>query len=317
MYSEDRIKEIQGKFEQFYLGTKILALVAMLPFLLITNAFLCFSLPDKESLVYIIIINSISFVIFLLLVSLFQRKQSDFLKRIYDNSGVSKILKWTKGLFPNTYVFIVFKIFLLVILFDLAISILSFPEDKSYYYSYLVAVFIFLSSVIVFRLLFYSNEKVKQNIRVLVDQMLSTENRRHSKILYRFLIWLLVFITAYYYFVPSLETTNALYILLIVFSFFIIYLDYWRNAFRNKKGFLKVLAFIATVLFLVLPFLSPKNQYRIPFIDISQDVAYKPSLEESLKERLELINRNDSTGNLYIICAMGGGSRAGYIQLLC
>lgn len=313
MYSKERIEDILKRHDQFYLGTKILALVAMLPFLLVTNAFLSFSQNLNLNTFEVILLNSASFIIFLILAYVFKLRKPVLSKKVSQLLKLDTISKKIKDIFPNTYFFIVFRILFLVVLLALPFAFFRFPPGKLFYLSYLVAFYIFISSVIVFRLLFYSDETGNKDIKKLVVQMLGDENRKHSRKLYLFLIWPLFAVTFYYYMVPSLETTNALYILLVVFSFFIIYLDFWRNLFHNKNGFWKGVAFIATVLFLVLPFLSNKNQFRIPFIDVANDMESKTSLEAGLKERLEVINQKDSTGNIYIICAMGGGSRAGYI----
>lgn len=315
MYSAEKIEEIQKpeNFKNFYLSTKIRAFMAMLPFLIVSNAFLAFSREPDSSIITILLFNSISFAVFLLLPYLFG------LKIPYLPGPKIPFLKFfrkIKNAISVEYISILIKIIILILL--LSVLFVSFIKPIVSYpgfnlLSIIIAIYVFISSVIVFKLLFYSNESGEEGIKSLVARMLSNENRKNSKKLYLFLFFLLIGVVLYYYFVPSLASTNSLYILLTVFSFYIIYLDYWRNLFNNKKGFWKMAAFFATILVLVLPFISSEKQFTIPLLDTGGNNIPHITLEDRLKQRYDDIMKKDSTGNIFIVCAMGGGSRAGYI----
>lgn len=287
---------------RYYLSTKLLAFIAMVPFLIITNSF--FSHGTQMGLPEIILVNSVSFVGFIALSYGFQRTGKWKFTEIIFGPLEKRII--------NPYIRILVKIFFWVIIISTILGIFTFSEIIL---KYIVAIFMFTSSAIVFRLLFYSNEVGaidEEATRKILREMTGTSNRRHSRILYRWIIWSLLAVTLYYYLVPSLERTSALYILLIVFSFFIIYLDYWRNVITNRNRWWKTIGFISTALFLIVPFISHDKQFRILFQELPKDIP-QSSLEDELVKRIEYINARDSSDNIYIVCAMGGGSRAGYI----
>ncbi len=292
-------------YKKFYLMTKILAFIAMLPFLLVCNAFLFYSLPVDSGIVKIFLYNTLSIWTFLVVVYLLS-----FTIKI---RFTSRILK---GKIFDTYLFILIKIVITVIILSLLfvkIKSLISRDNDFVYLSPLVAGFIFISGLIVFRFLFYSVEPGESNISMLVQKMLSNENKRDSRIFYSFIFWVSAGIVLYYYLVPSLVAINSLYILLVVFGFYIIYLDYWRHAFVNKRGFWRILAFFASVIFLILPFIYSARQFTVPFLAAGKEYPANTSLEFQLKERYKNIRHLDSNSNVFIVCAMGGGSRAGYI----
>ncbi len=319
-YSEKTKSNVIKDAERFYLATKLLAFIAMLPFLVITNAFLSYAffahtdsielkLPSillkhwKEYAT--IIINLLSFVAFLLLSFTFHSKwpwqKPPFLVRV-----TAKI----KNKVNNPYIYILVKIFFWL---SVLLLLLLFVTWKTGIGAGLVAFFIFTASVLVFRLLFYTPGTGNIDVTAQVTQMLSNTNQKQSKKLYLFVFAALGFIIFYFYLIPSLQFTNPLYILLSVFSLFIFYLDFWRNIFRNSKGLLQITALLANIVFLALPFISRHNQFRIQFLPRQQTAISPISADSALSKRLNRIMQSRDTGGIYIICAMGGGSRAGYI----
>ncbi len=336
LYSDKKREDILKNFERFYLSTKLLALVAMLPFLIISNAFLLSGLGIDTPWLKIILINLGSFVVFILFVRLFT-----WINRKIAGSRLRREIVQARQKVRNTYV----KILLLIILFVTFLALIfSIFGDSGHYLSYRVGIFIFTSSIVVFRLLFFSDESSPKNIsgvpkpmgvpdlpeidketdpeklkniRLMVSRMLSPENKKYSRCFYFSLFGVVSIIVFFYFLVPSLDATNTLFIIMIVFSFFIFYLDFWRNCIRAsdegwKSRILKSIGIVATAFFLVLPFVTKEKQFSIPLREISSDITPKPYLEDAVRTRLAKINEKDSSGNIYIICAMGGGSRAGY-----
>ncbi len=336
LFSLERIENTKSNFERFYLSTKLLAIVAMLPFLIICNAFIQVGLEDIS--IGILTINIVSFGIFLLLVRLFT-----VIKRRAARSRLQNGIEKAEKKIRNTYLKILIYVIGWVLLIALMVSAFSFGAKIQ---PFIVGVFIFISSVVVFRLLFFSDEtnsgvtlaphieaviegsdtvspvntepKHSANIKLMVERMLSPQNARYSFFFYMPLFISALLISVFYFLAPSLDATNTLFILMIIFSFFIFYLDFWRNCIRNKSQkrksrILRSIGFVATALFLVLPFINRVKQFTVPFAEVQKDIKFKPSLEDALNERIKKINAIDSLGHVYIICAMGGGSRAGYI----
>jgi hypothetical protein len=310
MYSEERKRRIESDVEKFYLGTKILALVAMLPFLIIVNAFIVYPISADNRILYAIIINILSFILFLFFAHKFNQNPGWLSFGWMNYSPLAKL--------KNPYLKIVFQILIYVMLLTILFSFLFIFFGSNYnLWSYGFAVFMFISSVIVFRLLLYSNQDGEDSATLIsqhVAQMLGEENKGFSKHLYLFLILSLTSLVVYYYLVPSLEPTNSIYILLIVFSFFIIYLDYWRNKYSNSRSFSRVLALLATLFFLVVSFIPFNNQFRVLFVASGNVITPKLTLESAIEKRYRaVLEKGDST--VYIVSGMGGGSRAGYITL--
>lgn len=316
MFSPKRIDKIKGEHVRFYLATKMLALVAMAPFLIVINRF--FWLPNNPDRHFgaIVGLNVLSIVVFLALIIVIKQASG---KKIV-KTGAKKMGRVTKSLLfgklkENPYLYIILKILLWVLLLTIIGSVLT-SMIPLVGLNYLVAAFMYISSAVVFDLLFYTNESGHEKteiIKKLVEDMLSEENRKHSRTLYYTHFWFLIGATLYFYFVPSLEGTSGLYVLLILFSFFITYFDYWRNVFMNKSIGWKFLSIAATFVLLALPFLSNRDQFRISLIDLPKDIPVKLSLEDALARRLDTINHKNPTADIYIVCAMGGGSRAGFI----
>jgi len=292
--------------KQFYIATKLLAFVAMLPFLVVTNAFLgILDFAPTWGIWGTLLVNLISFFVFLLLSYLFQRT-----KPVRWPGFIQQLTLRFKAKINNPYIFILLRITLWLMLLLLVTFSIRLPMPWE---ALVVAVYIFVSSVIVFRLLFFTSSSSNIIPCDEVIAMQSQENSKNSKVLYLGLLVFLTAITFYYYLVPSLEATNPMYVLLIVFSLFIIYLDFWRNIFRNRTGFLRVAALIANLLFLALPFITLRNQFRIPLANNDQLPTHRVTLDSALRSRLTFIDKQNPGGSVYIVCAMGGGSRAGYI----
>lgn len=311
LYSKDRIDEIQNNYLRFYIATKLLAFIAMLPFMVVTNAFVSYSSVFETKVWLQIVVNILLFLVFLLFIWFTTSK------------AVTRLIHKMNALpykIYNPYILVLLRLSILIIFLAAVFALLMPKENNPLYF---VAVFLFLSSIIVFRLLFYSDENgsdVQQNVRHLVEQMVSAKNRSYSKWLYLLLLAGLGTGFLVYYFLPDLTIISTLYILLIIFSFYIIYLDFWRNAYRNFSSLMKIIAFGATVLFLATPFLGSEKQFRIQLDSSNHSLADSPiTLDSALKQRYNYILKmnTDSTGKkdstVFIICAMGGGSRAGYI----
>lgn len=311
LYSWGRTKEILKNAQRFYIATKLLAFIAMLPFMVVTNAFAMYNPAFEANSRLLIIINLFLFLLFLGFIWL------------TTTASVTRVIHRLNAIpwkFENPYMLVIARLAIIVLLLAM---LFSFITNKNSNPLYFVAIFLFISSIAVFRLLFYSDENgpnVHKNTYDLVRTMLSTKNRKHSRLLYLLLLSGLGTIFLVYYFLHDLTVISTLYILLIVFSFYIIYLDFWRNAYRNFNKLWKVIAFGATILFLVTPFLGSEKQFRIQLDSSNKTLAVnQTTLESALQQRYNYIlkTNTDTMGNIdstvFIVCAMGGGSRAGYI----
>ncbi|MFT3827812.1 MAG: hypothetical protein QM731_28100 [Chitinophagaceae bacterium] len=293
LLSDTRRGEIIERYKQFYLGTKILSLLAMLPFLILFNKIATFSTENNTDGLALIAANIFCVALFIFVVWLSQKIPN-----------VPVLINLTS----NRYLVILIRIMVSVTI--LALVIYLFPGRWA---KYTTASFICISSAVLFRLLFFSVESAGTEVKELVIEMVGEKNSKHSKYFYWCFAGVLIIVTWFYYLASSLEPTNGLYILLIVFSFLLTYLDYWRNIYTNKHNFWKCVAFVATIMFLILPFIPNKNQFRISLIATPQGKPITDSLGTALKIRYDSINTNYPDGSIYIVCAMGGGSRAGYI----
>lgn len=311
LYSKQRKEEILNNHRRFYIATKLLAFIAMLPFMVITNAFVIYNSVFEINTWLLISVNLFLFLIFLGFIW------------ITTSAPVTKFIQQVNKIpykITNPYILIIIRITVVVALMALIFSLIMSKDVKPLYF---VSIYLFLGSIVVFRLLFYSDENgtdVQQNVMSLVSGMIADANRKHSRWLYLLLLAGLGSGFLIYYFLPDLTIISTLYILLIVFSFYIIYLDFWRNAYRNFNRLWKIIAFGATVLFIATPFLGSEKQFRIQLDSSNYNAsASQITLDSALKQRYNRILKinTDSTGKIdstvFIVCAMGGGSRAGYI----
>jgi hypothetical protein len=264
LFQKSYTSSIEKNKKAFYISTKILAFYATIPFLLVTIAVATYHVGEKELVTYSLLFVALYFILFWLFVWFSNRPLV-----------VNSIIALYKGLrlqLKIYYLTILLRILFWVLIITIVATISITKEIPP---QYLVVAYLFLSGMIVFRLLFYTAEDGKDEEETLskieerVIQMIDENNKSNSRWFYYPLFFVSILSVLYYYFIPSLEATNTLYILLIVLSFYIIYFDYLRNVIRNYTGKKKVFAFFGIVLFLSMPFLSPHHQFRIAFYQVA------------------------------------------------
>ncbi|MES2775008.1 MAG: hypothetical protein V4722_12530 [Bacteroidota bacterium] len=309
MYSPQRQRQIESAPSSYFLGTKIMALLAMAPYGIVGGKFLAFLSETLH-------LNIADWVINLAFIVLFFSIQ--FLISRISNSSIGEIRFFKKVFGKSRYTNILAWILIWHIALILATILILKVLDTTSIMCCIVPIYMLFSSSVVFRLLYYTNDTKlsKEEVTGLVAEMLSVKNRKASKIIYTLLALLLLSGIFYYFIVPSLTATNSLYILLVVFGFIILYLDYMRYLFNNSKNPLaKIFAAVAIIVLVIMPFITPSKQFNVRLLDYAGDIDSKISLDTALNMRLRFIKSKDTSGrgNIYIVCGMGGGSRAGYI----
>jgi len=302
LFSKERKDQIFLKPVPFYTETKLTSLASMMPFLLVANRIVSFEPMTDIHLAKIVIGNLVCFPLFLLFVR--------FFAFVGMHEVLELLLPFLKKI-ANTYIYILLKIFIWILLLTIFCGLLEGVCGR-----FIVGLYLFISSAIVFKLLFYSrdvNDTSENIIHRRVAAILVEKNVKNSKIFYRALLMITMLIIIYYYLVPSLEPTSALYIMLVVFSFFILFFDYWKYVYQNKKGFAKCLSIVIPAAFLAAPFINPKGQFRVNLIEAKIPDSLNYSLETAIQNRLNYIDSKSAGGKIFIVCAMGGGSRAGFI----
>ncbi|SFE53432.1 hypothetical protein [Spirosoma endophyticum] len=306
----------------FYIGTKLLAFLSIAPFYIIANAFFKHFFKQYTygpKTIHYIILNIIVITVF-----------------IFANRLINSLLKYfplykrTESslniIFKNRYINILLYIFFWVMFIIIITSIIINEKNADY----VVSLFLFISSAISFRLLFFTDESrdTKEEIELNVKEMLSLKNTIENRRLYLTIFGLVFLINFYYYSVPSLTATNSLYIILSIFSLYIFYLDFFRRLYQTEVRWKQLVSIFAFVTFFWAPFLAPPEQFKVPLhkfdkvanVDTSQSKLPYPNannLEEALINRMYYVNNQDSSEldsgrYAYIVCGMGGGSRAGY-----
>lgn len=141
---------------------------------------------------------------------------------------------------------------------------------------------------------------------------LDKSNKESSKCFFLFIFGILALIVLFFYFSPNLSWINTLYIIIPLFGLNIVIVNYLRNLFRARRLLYKVIGLIGIIGFLALPFIPVKEQFNIDLLTIDKtECEESGTLEEELLDRANAILRNETT--IYIVCGMGGGSRAGYV----
>lgn len=311
LYGESRTKEILENRLRYYLGSKIVAFLAIIPYGTVGSAFLLAlrnTLDERKQTIWVDLLLNLVFIGAFFFI---QRLITLIANTTVRNSWFFKTI-FSDNRYFNILVKVLLWHLLLIVLSASLVEIIH-NENRCYW---IVPAYLLLSSSIVFRLLFYTNESelTKDQLEQLVKDMLNDKSRQDSKGIYRLHFFLLLALILYYLFIPSLTGTNSLYVLLVVFGFIVIYLDYMRNLLRNTLSFgLRAFAFIAILAMLVTPFVNVRNQFSAPLVDRAFVASDSVTLEKALSDRLIQINAISDTGSIYIVCGMGGGSRAGYI----
>lgn len=303
LYDRKRIAGTIKEKESFYLTTKLKSFLSLVPYGTIGTGFLIHDLSYGQKNIPGIVFFLVVALVFLPLQFLLRKyimKLKDLLRiRLEIENGYVEIFFWT----------IAWHILLIISM----IPVISVHVANPAYYKLSVAFFLFVSSTIVFQLFYYSDDKHMNDaqLRERVLKMFKEPNRSHSRLMYLLLMGTYTGMILYYLFVPSLAGTNSLYILLGVFGFIIIFLDYFRNLYRSGRLWCKALSLAGIMAFVIMPFISPKDQFHIP---LEHPVAAPGTLKEKMWERIAYIDhRAGPSAPMYIICGMGGGSRAGYI----
>lgn len=295
----------------YYLSTKLKNYLAMLPLCMIGAAFLLHNIMveqnnDAKKDLSEIAINFTGLVIFTLSVFLFPRilfminklwKKSTFKLKsntvFSENPYINKLI-W--NILCNT---------LLIVL----TSFLLLEYSDSENVTYIISVFIFISSLLTFYFFYYSDDSQKDAdiIKEKVNGLFDDNNKKNSRLFFFLIAGLIASFVLYYIFVPSLSGTNSLYVLIIVLGFHIITLNYLRNLFQNRVGLVRAIALVLILSYFIVPFLPSSRQFNITV----EDKACDKILEDALTDRINKMP--DSTSNIFIVCGMGGGSRAAYI----
>ncbi|WP_336517765.1 hypothetical protein [Pollutibacter soli] len=316
-YSEDRKNEVMKIYDSFYLATKYKALLAILPFAIVGTAFLQKVVEEnlpaddlKKNKVLAIVICSVLFIL------LFYAIQAIVKFIINSKIGRSRIfdLRLINNKYLNILVWVIIWHIILISGFALILYFLGKDYDRSLY---VYPFYILISSAIVFHMLFFTDDSrlTEDELKKLVCEMISENNQNASRKLYLSVAAIIFLFFSYYFVVPSLTATNSLYVLLVVLALVIIYLDLARNYYRNSdKDWVKLLALAAILLVLVLPFRRVERQFSVPLVSNKSAADTGISMDVAIQKRMAYINADTSVNkSIYIICGMGGGSRAGYI----
>lgn len=330
LYSKRRIVDTIWNSPRFYMALKIKSYLAIVPYMLLGSAFILYyfdSFADQaKGLLTIACISflfpQIQFAVRKLVEKLIKKKESIENSRSIRNiaKGNTTIsLSTAKSVmnrlsqYENLKILSRSLILNVVLIFLISVVLFYLNEEKSLA-GLLIALFVFLSSSISFQLIYFNKNELDFkaiDIENYIRKLFSPENILDSKYTYRILATILVLAVVYYLAVPSLSGTNTFYVLSIVFSFNIIYLDLLRNWFQNCGWKGKTLSFVAIMVYITIPFLTPAEQFNIPF---EKNMNQFNTLRSAIEARIGYIDSTCAdTSNIYIISGMGGGSRAGYI----
>ncbi len=327
LFSPKRFNRAKSDAVRFYMGTKFLSILAITPYYVVAGAFLFRNEPVEVPLWYLPVFSLAGVAVFLLIE--FKILHIQLVSRFL-NSASEILVQWgDKYLGGNRYLIILIKILIVELIFILIVAGLINGYAADALVHIYVSVFVLVSSAFIFKLLFFTNDTklTRKEVIAMVTAMTSADNIRHSRHFYYTVLFLLLFINAYFFVVPSLTTTNTIYVLLIVFALLIVYLDLCRNLASSEKIGVKITGFMGILLFLVASVISPKGQFVVPLREYtsssasaSDSLGVDPKLnqpgylEAALERRIAIIDQLDSTrnNNIYLVCAMGGGSRAGY-----
>jgi hypothetical protein len=314
LFSPERIDKAKSNTVQFYISTKLLSILAILPFYIVANAFYFRDIPDDIPFWKLVVFSVAAAIIFTLFefIILEARPFQGWLKL-----ASKKMDAWgEKRLAGNMYLVILTKILIveMVLVMLMLIAIPLCGKDISI--NELIAYFLLISSSIVFKLLFFTDDTklTMAEVSEKVTYMTGSGNRKTSKLFYILVVAASVLFNTYYFIVPSLTATNTIYVVLCVFALLILYLDLFRNLASSEKIGVRIIGYAGIVLFLLAPITSPDGQFTVPLREYEKasSNSSKKSLESALDRRIAYINQHDDSSKIYVICAMGGGSRAGY-----
>lgn len=311
LYSRSRALELRHRLASFYVATKILSVLAIAPFVVVSNAFLNSAFPELFETAWKYILTNICIIMVFGIVGYVFHKVNQVL-----GGFLGVILGWLP---VRKYI----RVILLALIVQLAVTavaafLICMRED---YAATLACVYMFVSSAFVFRILFSSAglsapEPTHADLLAWFRRLIARSNRGENKLVYRSIFVVAVLWNMYYYFLPSLTETNSLYIIFSIFSLIVIYADFFRNLYQTGKWFYQAAALTAFAVLFVSPMLTPQCQFRIDMPVVERDsktlAGGEISLEKALKDRMAAINQRDPKSPVYIICAMGGGSRAGF-----
>jgi len=331
LYSKAKIAGIKisdRNARKFYIGLRIMALIAILPFLIITNGF--FFRQKIRELPYweIIAVNvAVMFLLAVVEALLFNNRQVKRLLKTWSDSLICFIKRY---LTSNYYFILLIQLLLLEAIYVLLIGLLSFTPLRT---NYLVALFMLVSGVSVFRLLFFTDGTTMTPVQIWARacQFIGSENTSANRVFYNGLLIALSAVILFFFVTPTLTEVNTVYVVLFCFGFLIIFVDlcrYWTAADSLRKN---AAGYVGILFFLIAPLISPDGQFAVPLQRLefassadtirdpkmglgSRPVAKDRLLMSALTRRVKYIDSLDKTpnSNIYIVCAMGGGSRAGY-----
>jgi hypothetical protein len=324
LYSSKRIDEAKSNTKQFYIGTKLLSILATLPFYVVANAFYFRKTPKDIEFWKLLVLSVAAAVIFTLFEFIVLKTPpfQGWLKRA-DEQLIVWGKKWLAG---NMYLVILIKILIIEMVFVTLMLVFIPLCGKDISINELIAYFLLASSSTVFKLLFFTDD-TKLTIKQVNDKVIAmtdTANQKTSRVFYWSVFVVLILVNGYYFIVPSLTATNTLYVVLCVFALLILSLDLFRNLASSEKIGEKIIGYTGILLFLWAPLTSPDGQFTVPLRkyegplpDESDPVSASKSnksdgLVSALERRIAYINQRGDSSKIYVVCAMGGGSRAGY-----
>lgn len=338
LFSRNTLKKIKldrRSIQRFYVGCRILSIVATFPFLILADAFFFRYVNKEQPSLKILGVN----MAILLFLAFFDALILNW-KFVKEPLGRATVFlrKQVSRFIPNYYFNLLTRLLLIELLYTalvlLVVSLLDENlHDRDTYVSCSIGGFMVLSGVTVFRLIFFTNgvDMTQEHIRKRVDRLTSADTAAESKTFYYTLFWFLCAFNLIFFLLPSMTAINTMFVVLAVFAFLINYVDFCRHLTVAEKSKQKILGYLGIVIFLVAPNVTPPGQFVVPLTELQAPPTSNPIscqrfspglgpidskrlLENAIERRLEFIEshtKGDSS-NIYIVCGMGGGSRAGY-----
>lgn len=339
LFTGDRVNRInldRRSIQRFYVGCRILSIVATVPFLILANAFFFRYVNEDVANSKVIGVNGAILLFLAVFDALILNWKT--VKAPMENATV--LLRELVGrVFPNYYFNLLTRLLLIELLYSalvlLAVSLIDENlRDRDAYISCIIGGFMVLSGVTVFRLIFFTNgvDMKQKDIRKRVDQLTSAKTAAESKKFYYTLFWFLCIFNLTFFLLPSMTAINTMFVVLAVFAFLINYVDFCRHLAVAEKPWQKILGYLGIVIFLVAPNITPPGQFVVPLRELKTASAQnliscerfskglgpvdsKRLLENAIERRIKFIESHSKaadSSNIYIVCGMGGGSRAGY-----
>lgn len=331
LFSGDRIREIKKSDRNalhFYVGLRILSLLAISPFVIIANSFF-FRFKIQDTSFWEILLVNIGIFALLTTVETLVFNNTRIKNRLGTASDTLVQLLKTYVI-ANSYFVILIQLLLIECIYVVVAGVLALFVPGTHY---LIGIFILLSGATVFRMLFFTDGKKMDAVDIWgrVSQLTGAANSKSNKRFYNALFWTLGLTNILFFLMPSLSEINTIYVVLAVFGFLIIYVDlcrYWTASDSVPK---KIAGYLGILIFLIAPNISPKGQFSVPLQKLEirtrsgstcsekmgkglGPVAKDRLLDSALARRIRYISQIDTTqlSTIYVVCAMGGGSRAGY-----